>query len=70
MKLHPCCICDAPKCSRCGLGKLHDEPASAQVAPEMLAKQHLDVRLVVNHENEQAHARSPISEGKLAHATE
>jgi hypothetical protein len=33
------------------LGKFHGEPASAEVAPEVLAKQHLDIRLVINHEN-------------------
>jgi hypothetical protein len=28
--------------------------------PELLAKQHLDIRLVVNHENEKVHARPLI----------
>ena len=41
------------------MGKLHREPASAEVAPELLAEQHLDIRLIVNHENERVHARSP-----------
>jgi hypothetical protein len=41
------------------LGKLHREPATAQVAPELLAEQHFDVRLIVNYENEQAHATPP-----------
>src|SRR5208282_1940504 len=41
------------------LGKLHGEPASAKVAPELLAKQNLDIRLIIDHENEQVHARSP-----------
>ena len=31
----------------------------AQVAPELLAEQRFDIRLIVNHENEQAHALSP-----------
>ena len=44
---------------RGGLGKFHGEAASAEVAPELLAKQHLDVRLIVNHENERVHVRSP-----------
>jgi hypothetical protein len=34
------------------LGKLHGEPASAEVSPEVLAKQGLDIRLIVYHENE------------------
>ena len=38
-------------------GKLHGEPASAQVTPEVLPKQGLNVRLVVDHENKQTHAR-------------
>ena len=42
-----------------GLGKLHREAAGAEIAPELLAEQHLDVGLVINHENEQVHARSP-----------
>jgi hypothetical protein len=27
--------------------------------PELLPEQHLDIRLIVNHENEKVHARSP-----------
>ena len=50
---------NAPKGHGGGLGKLHGEPASAKVAPELLSEQNLDVRLVVNHENKQVHARSP-----------
>jgi hypothetical protein len=34
------------------LRKLHREPATAQVAPELLAEQRFDIRLIVNHENE------------------
>jgi hypothetical protein len=41
------------------LGKLHCKAASAEVAPELLAEQELDVSLIVNHENKQAHARPP-----------
>jgi hypothetical protein len=33
------------------LGKFHRETALAQVAPEMLAKQHLDIRFIVDNEN-------------------
>ena len=42
-----------------GLRELHREPAGAEVAPELLAKQHLDVRFVVDHEDEQGHACPP-----------
>jgi hypothetical protein len=42
-----------------GLGKLHGESTAAKVAPELLSEQHFDIRLIVNHENEQVHARSP-----------
>ena len=41
-----------------GLRKLHREAPGAQIAPELLAEQHLDIGLIVNHENEQAHAAS------------
>ena len=44
-----------------GLRKFHGEAAGAQLAPELLAKQHLDIRLVVDHENEQAHAVPPAT---------
>jgi hypothetical protein len=48
---------NALKCGGTGSGKLHSEPCAAKVTPEVLAKQHLDIRLVVDHENEQAHTR-------------
>jgi hypothetical protein len=35
------------------LRKLRREAAGAQVAPEVLAEQNLDIRLIVNHENAQ-----------------
>ena len=31
----------------------------AEVAPELLAEQNLHIGLIINHENEQVHARSP-----------
>src|SRR5262245_55176429 len=34
-------------------------PAHAEVAAEVLVEQHFDIRLIVNHENEQVHARPP-----------
>jgi hypothetical protein len=38
------------------LGKFHDKATGAEVAPELLTKQHLDIRLIVDDENEKAHA--------------
>jgi hypothetical protein len=43
-------IGDALECGGGGLGKLYGEPASAKVAPELLAKQHFDIRLIIDHE--------------------
>jgi hypothetical protein len=40
------------KCGRSGRGKLHREATGTQVMPELLAEQHLDIRLVVHHQNE------------------
>ena len=42
------------------LGKFHGKPAGAQVAPELLAKQHFNIGLVIDHENEKTHARPPV----------
>ena len=42
-----------------GLGKIHGEPTGAEIVPELLPEQHFDIRLIVNHENEKVHARSP-----------
>ena len=53
------CIADALKCHGGGLRKFHCEAVGAEVAPELLAKQQLDIRLVVDHENERVHMRSP-----------
>jgi len=41
------------------LRKLHREPATPQVASELLAEKRLDIRLIVNYENEQANALPP-----------
>ena len=51
---------DALQRRRRRLGEFHGETAGAQVAPELLPKQRLDVGLVVDHENEKAHARPPV----------
>jgi hypothetical protein len=50
------CISDVLKCGGSGLRKFHCEAVGAEVASELLAKKHLDVGLVVNDENEKAHA--------------
>ena len=47
---------DARSASHGGLRELHREAPGAEVAPELLAEQRLDVRLVVDDEDEQAHA--------------
>jgi hypothetical protein len=41
------------------LRELHREVVGAQVPPELLPEQKLDVRLVIDHENEWLHARPP-----------
>jgi hypothetical protein len=35
--------------------KIHHEALRAQIPPELLAEQRLDVGLVVNHKNQNAH---------------
>ena len=52
-------ISDALECGGGGLGKLHGEPASAEVVSKLLSEQNLDIGLIVDHENEHVHARSP-----------
>ena len=52
-------IGDALQRHRGGLRKFHGEAVGAQVAPELLAKQHLDIGLIVDHENEWTHAPPP-----------
>ena len=42
-----------------GWGKLHREPASANIMSKLLAKQHLNIRFVINHENKEFHAHPP-----------
>ena len=49
---------DALKCHGADWRKFHGEAAGAQIAPELLAEQRLDIRLIVNHENEQASTSS------------
>ena len=42
------------------LGKFHSEAAGPQVMPELLAEQHLNIRLVIDHQYQQAHNRPPL----------
>jgi hypothetical protein len=44
-------IIDALKRHVAGLGKFHREATLAQVAAEMLAEQHLDIRFIVDNKN-------------------
>src|ERR1700730_3889932 len=52
----------AMHCSAIGrLRKLHREAVSAEIAPELLAKQHLDIGLVVDHQNKHIHTLTSLS---------
>jgi hypothetical protein len=44
-----------------GLGKFHPKSTVAQVTPELLPKQHLDVRLIIDHEDKKIHRCVPIA---------
>jgi len=46
------------------LSKLHREATQAKITPELLAKQHFDIRFVINHKNEKFHIR-PLSIASL-----
>ena len=48
---------------RGGLSKFHDEPARTKVAPELLPEQHLDIGLIIDHKNKDAHAMLLICQG-------
>jgi hypothetical protein len=37
------------------LRKFHREATNSEFTPELLAKERLDIRLVIDHENEQVH---------------
>jgi len=47
------------------LGKIHREAAGAEVAPELLAKKHLNIRFVVDDENKETHMLGPALRGAL-----
>ena len=64
------CISDALKRRRSRLGKVHRETARAEIVPELLAEQQLNVRRVVNHENEKVHDQSPIWQWLQRYAAE
>jgi hypothetical protein len=53
------CIHDALERGGTGLGELHGEAARAQVMPELLAKKHLNIRLIVHYQNQECHACLP-----------
>jgi len=42
------------------LGKFHPETTIAQIAPELLPKQHLDIRFIIDHEDKKIHRCVPI----------
>jgi hypothetical protein len=42
------------------LGKFHPETTLTQIAPELLPKQHLDIRFIIDHEDEKVHRCVPI----------
>ena len=52
-------VTDQFKRAVCRLGKIHREAAVADVAPELLAKQRLNIGFVVNNKNKQAHLSAP-----------
>ena len=56
---HACCIGDALKGGRCRLGKFHVEATSAEIAPELLPEQQLNIGFVIHDKNKKAHARPP-----------
>src|SRR5208282_4675185 len=53
------CIGNALKRHAGGLRKLHREAVGAKVVPKLLPEQNLHIGLIINHENEQVHFRSP-----------
>jgi hypothetical protein len=46
------------------LGKFHSKAPAAQLAAELLTKQHLDVRLVIDDKNKKCHDLPPLSDQK------
>src|SRR6266478_5551624 len=52
-------VTDQLKRAVCRLRKIHREAAVADVASELLAKQRLNIGLVVNNKNKQAHLSAP-----------
>ena len=58
-KRHANCISDALKRYVAGLGKVHRKATQAKITTELLAKQHLDVRLIIHHEYKKVHETPP-----------
>jgi hypothetical protein len=52
-------VTDALKGGIRRLGKIHRVAAGAELAPELLAKKHLDITFVVDDENKETHVLSP-----------
>ena len=42
------------------LREFHGEAASAEIAPKMLPKQHLNIRLVIDNKDKKFHADAPV----------
>jgi hypothetical protein len=42
------------------LNKFHSESTGAEITPKLLAKQHFDVGLVINHKDQEVHADAPL----------
>src|SRR6266487_7145193 len=58
-------VTDALKGAIRRLGKINREAAGAEVAPELLAKKHLNIRFVVDDENKETHVLGPALRGAL-----
>ena len=52
-------VASAMRCSAAG-ADCANKPAGTEVAAKELAKQHLDIRFIVNHENEQIQPLPPM----------
>src|SRR3954462_2521991 len=52
-------VTDLLKRAGAGLGKVHVEAAGAEIPPELLAKQHLDIGFVIDNQNKDAHVCAP-----------
>ena len=57
IRISDCSMVPAMRASASGadMRKIHRETFRAQIAPEMLAEQRLDVGLVIDHQNQHVH---------------